>query len=103
MGTAVVQHADLPVVVTGHENLVRGEPRADEIAGLFQLTLVRDIDPQAAENALLLEREHRGVGVGAPVHVVGPDQAPDVVDGEWFNRAVHGAPLAQFNNPPKSS
>jgi hypothetical protein len=93
MRAAVVQHVDLPVVMTGDDDLLRGEPGADEIAGLLQLAFVRDIDPEPAEDALLLEREHCGVGVGAAVHMVGPNQAADVVCGEWFNCAVHEGSL----------
>ena len=38
-----------------------------------------DINPQPAEDALLLELEHGGVGVGAAMHMVRPYQAPDFV------------------------
>ncbi len=68
---------------------MRGEPGADEIAGLLQLAFVRDIDPEPAENALLLEREYCGVGIGAAVHVVGPHQAADVVAWWLVGYAFH--------------
>jgi hypothetical protein len=40
---------------------------------------MRDIDPEPAEDALLLQREHIGIRVGAAMHVVGSHQAADFV------------------------
>ena len=79
MRAAVLQHVDIAVGVTGDENLEGGEPGADEVARLFELALMGDINPQPAEDALLLELEHGGVGVGAAMHVVRPYQASDFV------------------------
>ena len=76
---AVLQHVDIPVGVAGDENLEGGKPGADEVAGLFELALMGDINPQPAENALLLELEHGGVSVGAAMDVVRPHQASDFV------------------------
>ncbi len=106
MGTAVVQHVDLPVAVAGHDHLVRGEAGAHEIARLLELALVRHVDPQPAEDALLFEREYRRVGIGAAMHVIRPHHVPDVLTAERRNRVgiVHENRLApQFNNPPKTS
>ena len=47
----------------------------DEIAGLLELAFMGHVNPELAEDALLLERKHGGVRVGAAVDMVGPHQA----------------------------
>ena len=79
MRAAVLQHVDIPVGMTGDKNFEGGEPGADEVTRHFELALMGDINPQPAEDALLLELEHGGVGVGAAMHMVRPYQAPDFV------------------------
>jgi len=74
-----VQHVNLPVIVARHQHLVLRQPRAHEIAMLLELALVRHIDPEPAEDALELELEDRRVRIGAPVDMVGPHQAANVV------------------------
>jgi hypothetical protein len=68
--TAVVKDVDVAVVMPRHQHFEFGKAGADEIAGILQLALVRDIDPKPAEDALLFERKDCRIGIGAPVHMI---------------------------------
>ena len=95
-------------MVARHHHFVLGELGTHEVARRSQLALVRDVDPQAPEYALLLEREYGRVRIGAAMHVVGPHQAAQVRRREGFCRVAHGVfhPLKskarQFTRAPNS-
>ena len=95
MRASILQHVDVAVGVAGDEDLIGGEPRADEVARLAKLAFMGDVDPQPAEDALLLELKHGRVRVSPTVYVVGANQPADVIEcqrrGRLFHAMFHAA------------
>jgi hypothetical protein len=90
MRATIVKNIDIAVLMTRDKDFMLGQPRAEEVAGVPHLTFVSDIDPEAAENPLLFQREYFGVGVGAAMHGVFPHQKADIVAAYWLSsRAGH--------------
>jgi hypothetical protein len=89
MGAPVVQRRDRAVRLAHEQELGAPDAAAHEIAGARQTALVRDVDPQPAEDALELELEHRRVGIDATMNAPGLDQRGDLV-----GRERHGSRAA---------
>jgi hypothetical protein len=49
-----MQHIDVAVIVTRDQDFVGGELGADKIAWFAELALMRNVDPQGAEDLFLL-------------------------------------------------
>ena len=78
MRATVVKNIDIAVLMTRDQYFMLGEPCSDEVAGVPHLTFVSDINPETAENPLLLQREYFRVGVGAAMHGVFAHQKTDI-------------------------
>src|SRR5262249_24085420 len=92
MAAAVEQHVHLAVAVTHHDHGLAAELGGDVIAGRGNLARMPDIEPGAAEDALHLELEDRGIGIDVAVHAAGLDQLRDVIGVS----VAHGRSLSPF-------
>ena len=105
MRAAILQHVDVAVGVAGDQDLVGGEPGADEVAGLLELAFMGDVDPEPAEDALLLELEHRrrprrrGDARGPAAPGCGCHRTSEA----WPTVPCDVPMPLQFNSPPKAS
>jgi len=63
MRAAVVERADDPLAVAGHDQRTQPEPGGDVIVYRGKLAFMGQIDPGAAEDVSHLGIEDRGVGV----------------------------------------
>ena len=74
VGAAVVQYVDPAIVVTNHHHRLAADPGRIEIAGIFYLALMADIDPRVSENPIHFEIEQFGIGVDPPMNAIVADQ-----------------------------
>src|SRR5205823_4663212 len=65
---AVMQQSKRAVFAPDEDDLFRSQAGEHIVAGVRDLALVRHVQPGAAENAALFQREHRGVDVGGAMH-----------------------------------
>src|SRR6185437_8545108 len=70
MGAAVEQGANFAVAVARDDERAQAEFAGDEIVVFRNLTLVRQVDPGAAEYLRHFPREDVGVGVDQPVDAI---------------------------------
>ena len=75
MGTTVVQNPDMPITLPDHDDGTIGHGGGKVIARLWNLALMADIVPCAAENSLDLQVENFRVCVDLAVYTSWMNQA----------------------------
>ena len=70
VGAAVVQQRKRSVLLPREDHFFRSQARQHIVAGGRHLALMSDVEPDAAEDALLFEREHMRVDVCGAMHAL---------------------------------
>ena len=84
MRTAVIEHVNLTVMIPGHDQGLPANSREIIVAWLGDLAFMSHIDPGSLKDALHLEVENFGVGIGFPMRPILLDQP-----GNFMSRPRH--------------
>src|SRR5262249_3602743 len=87
VGALVVDHTHGSLVIAHQNDRLASHARGEIVAGLFDLTLVPDIDPGGAKDAFHLQLEDSGIGVEPTGYATGGDQ-PGKLGIEFAHRLI---------------
>src|SRR5262249_36377278 len=79
MGALVVHEPDRAIHVARQQQRLAADAGGDEVAGIFDLALVADVNPRHAEDTRELQLENPGGGVEPTMHPPGLHQRPDLL------------------------
>src|SRR5262249_42948821 len=98
MAAAVEEHTDLSVVATYHDHRLQADLTAYEIAGLWHLAAVSDVDPHFVPDRLEFAVEHVRIAVEAPMNVRPADQ---LIERQALDGRMHQAFSGQQPGAPR--
>ena len=70
MRATVMQQRKGVIGLAGQQDGIGTQRHTDIVARIGHLTLMADIEPRTAKNALLLKGEHRRIDIGVTMHSV---------------------------------
>src|SRR5205085_8801632 len=73
----IVQQLDVAERVADQQQRLVPDPGGKEVAGIFHLAFMADINPGGAEDFFKLQIENSRIRIEAPVHATGSDQSCD--------------------------